>query len=412
MLARGTLIRLTLAALAAAAISGVAVLFVPGWSISGRLALSAAATVVACALLMVFGGSEERGRATLLQLVWTVWVVGLLLIFITFLWLDQSVPGGDRGALLWAWSVYGLGAFVVAFPALRERGRSAGGPWQLCERLSVGGAAAAFVTGSGLMLARPWSDMAFAGGMLALTLALGLGLAALGALALRIGPTFPAVSAMDRVVARVGVAMAMATTIAWITLALLSHGANILDASARIRSATPDLTAGGMVCLAVTLALSLWSVLHPLRFQGWSALLPHVSGGLTLVLGAMTAAAVTERFGLRVDDSIFGRAVFAVLILDVCTLLTIPIAIRMGRAMRGSRDFVRPVRELRSRCARCRTTFTMRPGSNACTACGLVTLLDFRDDRCPGCDYDLRSASARTCPECGRERQMPLSQPA
>ncbi|NBX25783.1 MAG: hypothetical protein EBQ99_07005 [Planctomycetes bacterium] len=416
MLARRLLVRLTLGALAAAAISGVAVLFAPGWAVSGRLAVSAASTVVACALLMAFSGHEEGGRSTPVQLAWATWVTGLLVIFLAFLWFEARLPGGDRGALLWAWSVYGLGAFVVAFPALRERGRPAAHTWQWFEVLSVIGAGSAFITGSVFMLVRPWTDMSFLGGMLALTLAMGLGLAAICAVSLRTGPSAPVVGPRDRMWARVGVAMALATTAAWIILLLLTQGSILLDPTVRVREPSPDFAAGATVGLAVTLAITLWSVLHPMRLQSWGALLPHASGGLTLLLGAMIAAIQCKRFDLALDGwgprAYFGRAVYAVLLLDICTLLTIPIAIRMARSMRGSRDFVRPVHELRSRCPRCRTTATLQPGFNACMECGLVTLLDFRDDRCPGCDYDLRGAHLRTCPECGRERQMPLGHPA
>jgi predicted amidophosphoribosyltransferase len=34
-------------------------------------------------------------------------------------------------------------------------------------------------------------------------------------------------------------------------------------------------------------------------------------------------------------------------------------------------------------------------------------VIGFRDDRCPACEYDLRTIGAGSaCPECGRARQM------
>jgi predicted amidophosphoribosyltransferase len=46
-------------------------------------------------------------------------------------------------------------------------------------------------------------------------------------------------------------------------------------------------------------------------------------------------------------------------------------------------------------------------GESVCKGCSLVIRLDFRDDLCPGCGYDMRGTPATTCAECGRARQMP-----
>lgn len=132
--------RFTLAALAASAVTGMAVLFVPGWNVTGRLALSSVASLISCGLLLIFCGHDDRGKATSLQVTWTVWVIGLLLITLGFLWVERLMPGRQGAALLWVWAVYGLGAFVVAFPALRARSRDGERACVLSERISLVGA--------------------------------------------------------------------------------------------------------------------------------------------------------------------------------------------------------------------------------------------------------------------------------
>lgn len=407
MLPRKLLVRLTLAALAASAATGLAVLFVPGWSVTGRLALSAAGTVICCGLLLVFCGQEDRGKATPLQIVWTVWVTGLLSITLGFLWLERLMPGRQGAALLWAWAVYGLGAFIVAFPALRARSREGERACPLSERLSLAGAVAGFVAGSVCMLVRPWSDLALFGGLLALTLALLPGLGAVCALTIRVGPRAGMVHPRDRAIGWFGVAISGLTMAAWIAVLLQAFAPCLADGQARPADPSLDLTAASIAGSALAMALSLWCALHPLGFRGWSALLPPTSALLTLLLGGMAALAASGRLGLALDGSLFSRAMFAVLLLDCCTLLAIPVAMRMGRSMRGSHDFVQRVDTVRTRCPRCRSVMLLRPGENACDDCGLVTLIEFRDDRCPGCDYDLRRTVADACPECGRARQVP-----
>jgi hypothetical protein len=409
MISRRILIRLTLLALAAAAVTGLAVLFLPGWSVSGRLALSSAATVAACGLLLVFCGHDQAGRATPLQVTWTVWVGGLLLITLGFLWLDPWMPGRRGGALLWIWAVYGLGAFVVAFAALRERSRQGERSCVLSENLSLIAAAAGFLVGASTMLARPWSNLAFAGGLAAGALALGLGLAAACALGIRTGSRARLVSSLDRRLAQAGVATSLLTTCAWILILWRCFHPLIGDDANRTQDPEPDLLALATAGSTLSLAAALWCSLHPLGFQGWTALLPGACSGLTLMLGSMASILASGRLDLRMDGTLFGRAIFAVLLLDVCCLIAVPVAMRMGRSMRGSHDFVQRIAAWRARCPRCRAEGTLKPGMNACAECGLTILLDFRDDRCPACGYDLHDAATPTCPECGRERQVPTT---
>ncbi|MFM7810123.1 MAG: hypothetical protein ACKPEA_19675, partial [Planctomycetota bacterium] len=139
---------------------------------------------------------------------------------------------------------------------------------------------------------------------------------------------------------------------------------------------------------------------------GMAGLLLPGTVALTLSLGTLLTLAPHEWMHV-LPNEIAERAIMALAILEAAMLLAAGLVWRARHAESAGSTGTDPIATMRLDCPRCGVTRDATRGESACRQCGLAVLLDFRDDRCPACAYDLRGRPAGSCPECGRARQMP-----
>ena len=406
MFTRGLLLKVMLSALALAAACGVAALFLADTAEAGRLAGSAIVIVVACAALLKVGQADAGRGASPLHVVFTSYLGLSVLLAMLLIWADNSLsPRFERFAM--GWYGMGLASLAVAWVPLTRRTRRMDDSLRIAERIALWGAAATFVIG--LVL-----DVAINGAMGGnrqvfpyVVVLIGDASALVGgccAIALRSQSRAGGASASERVLGTVGMVATTLSALGWIAVAMIA----IDPFSMGIQDVPPAwLVSGATGCFTVALSIALWCLLGLASLSGAAAYLRHTATICTAVMGTLITGLVHDTVATGRDDSMLWRVTYALVILDVCTLLAAGVLLRMGRVRRMSGDDVPAVTGASLKCPRCHHAHMATIGESVCKGCSLVIRLDFRDDLCPGCGYDMRGTPATTCAECGRARQMP-----
>ena len=410
MFSRGLLVKLMLAALGVTAISGIGTVLVARPGSIGRIALSSVTVVITCGLLLPVAVSTRGGRPSPLQRVWSGWVLVLAGLVLSLQWTPWSLFNWPwLPTLTLNWFGFGVPALGIAIPALRQAARADDESFRLSATVAIAGAAMAFATPLVLQLVQAtgaWNTTTDRTVLIAVCMFLGTIAMALSAMAVRRPPRDHEVSPTDRRIGVVGMAAAaLGTNLSIYALVDGFDPLGIWGSSAQ----APSLQLMTWITSAwgVGFAAALWSALHPIGLTRWAASLPVVTCGLWLILVAMRLAFlwVSSRGGMDVEW--LGRLGMAAGIAEACALMVTVVVLRMRKTLPNSVAQVQRVSGISVPCPRCQDLMRLAPGENTCCMCGLVVLLDFRDDRCPACRYDLRGAVVPACPECGRPRQMP-----
>lgn len=406
MFTRGLLLKVMLSALALAAACGVAALFLTNTAEAGRLAGSAIVIVLACAALLKVGQADAGRGASPLHLVFSSYVGASVLLALFLIWAGNwSSQRVERFAM--GWYAMGVASLVVAWVPLTRRTRRMDDSLRIAERIALWGAAITFVVGLALAAA---INGAMGGNRQVFPYVLvliGDGSALVAgccAVALRSQGRSGVASISERALGSVGLGATALSAIAWTAVALIGIDPFIMG----VQAVPPAwLVSGATGSFTVALSIALWCVLGLAPLTGAAGYLRHTATICTAVMGALITSQINETLVTGRDDSMLWRVAYALLILDVCTLLAAGVLLRMGRVRRMSGAAVPPVTGASLKCPRCQHAHAATIGDSACKGCGLVIRLDFRDDLCPGCGYDMRGTPAATCAECGRTRQMP-----
>jgi hypothetical protein len=201
-----------------------------------------------------------------------------------------------------------------------------------------------------------------------------------------------------------GIAAMFLSACAWLAVALIGIDPFLMGMQ---RDPPAWLVSGATGSFTLALSVALWCLLGLAPLTGSAAYLRHAATICTAVMGGLITGLINEAVATGRDDSMLWRVAYALAILDVCTLRAAGVLIRMGRVRRLSGAEVPPVTVANLKCPRCQHAHVATMGESVCKGCSLVIRLDFRDDLCPGCGYDMRGTPATTCAECGRARQMP-----
>ncbi len=403
MLTRAPALKLMLILLAASAILSIISIFARS-TIAWQLVGTATAIAVALAITLPAMPSDERRRLPLLQRTYLGYVGILTLIVTGMIWTNANAQ--DLNMLCWIWVSVGVPCLLIALPALKQRQQADRSLW-LAEGLSIWGAYAALgcATLWTATQGRTWTDIGFTVGF---TLLGASAVAAAAAIGLR-GPSTdrfapsPNATRFDRVLGYVGIAAA-------VLAAGCSIGPFIARALQPPTFSPVDPTFWTLWIWSSTLAvpIGVWNLLGmartapPLCYLRHLAVLSVFAAGFILSVAALDPAH---------DYYYVGEWFWAFCILGSTSFLGAIILMRIHRARPVGAT---PIEQLEMRCPRCAQKSTIGLGESVCTCCGLAVLIDFRDDRCPGCGYDLQGTAAgpTNCPECGRVRQWPGVAPA
>jgi hypothetical protein len=406
MIARSLLLKVMLSALALAAACGVAALFMGDSAEAGRLAGSAIVIVVACAALLKVGQADAGRGASPLHVVFTSYIGLSVLLALFLIWAaNLSMQRLDRFTMGW----YGMGfaSLAVAWVPLMRRTQRMDDSLRLAERIALWGAAITFVIGlvldvaingalGGFRQVFPW--------VVALIGDAGALVAGCCAIALRMPNHGTSASSSERMLGITGIAAMFLSACAWLAVALIGIDPFLMGIQ---RDPPAWLVSGATGSFTLALSVALWCLLGLAPLTGSAAYLRHAATICTAVMGGLITGLINEAVATGRDDSMLWRVAYALAILDVCTLLAAGVLIRMGRVRRLSGAEVPPVTVANLKCPRCQHAHMATMGESVCKGCSLVIRLDFRDDLCPGCGYDMRGTPATTCAECGRARQMP-----
>ena len=419
MVMRAIVLRVMLGALGLAALFGVTAVFTDGLIPAGRLLGTSLTIAIGSAMLLPVSATNAARRFSPLATVWTGYVgIGALLV-ITAIWYRGPIGLGWGMELpAGCWIGYGLGAMMVAVGPLARRQVGMDRTYRTAESVALWGAGISF--GFGFMV-----QMSFGtgrGGEWAIAcyfILLGTTVvAAICAMGLRQPPAKPARDAVppgpaDRWLAWVGIAATGAASFLWLWLMLEaikpfggSGGGSdlLLDERDHIALSTAMTT--------LALCSGLWLMLTTFPLKGLTRLLRHAIVACTACAGAIVTAYFGDALWPDWRDFMIDRLLAALLIVDACAILAAVVLLRIGRSSGPSGDRTRPVSLARMTCPRCQRPHMAPRGESACGECGLVMLLEFRDDTCPACSYDLRALPPGSpCPECGRPRQVPGSVP-
>jgi hypothetical protein len=410
---RRLILRTMLVALAASAAIGVVSIFTMG-TLEGRLAGTALALSLTTLLMLPFTPREGGGRPTMLQRVVLAYIAVGFVLALALIW-DVRLPMsiGARYPLA-PWLAVGLPALVVAAPALGSRGRE-DRSLALAESIAIRGAAAAlaatfvaFALNSTIGLA---VDDGYKIGFCVLGAVVAAATAAIGVRGPSTAPIAPrpGTDRLDRAVGWIGIAAACG----WLVLAIVAvYDDAVAMAAARFQGGPWPLPSGlwsiasahggSALAAGIWCALGLSRVRSPLRF------LRHATAATTLALAILTTYSVHKYSQGAFPQSIVGQLIAALAIVDFAALVGSLVLMRLHR---GRRIESAPIEAFDWNCPRCGTRATIGPGEHVCAACALAVRIEFRDDRCPACGYDLRGLppGAHACSECGRERQMPAT---
>ena len=407
MIRRSLLVRALLAALSACAVAGVAAVFAQNSNFAERVALTSGVVVAACAALLPVATPAHAARVAALHLVITAWITVAVALFTLMIWSGRSSwlwANLQLDVLPFAWVGYGTGSLIVARAPLQRRVRRPGEPWRPSERVQVAGAALAMVVGTMLQLRLAGSGAAQVAPAhflltLAATIATSCCAASLGATTKHFRP-----GPLERVIAIAGIALTLLSAGIWMhltheTLVIAGPGASTKP---WIREVALGTALSSLACAA-----ALWCVLRPLHLPGPAGLLAPGIVALTLSLGTLLTMAPLGWMQAILPNETGERVIMAVAILEAAMLLAAGLVWRARHAAPAGVVGTEPIASMRLDCPRCGVTRDATRGESACRHCGLAVLIDFRDDRCPACGYDLQGRPAGSCPECGRARQMP-----
>lgn len=410
---RRLILRTMLVALAASAAIGVVSIFTMG-TLEGRLAGTALALSLTTLLMLPFTPREGGGRPTMLQRVVLAYIAVGFVLALALIW-DVRLPMsiGARYPLA-PWLAVGLPALVVAAPALGSRDRE-DRSLALAESIAIRGAAVAlaatfvaFAVNTGMGIGE---EAAYAVGFCMLGAAVAAATSALGLRGPSTAPITPRPEAdrLDRLAGWIGLAAACG----WLALSVSAVYSDAAAVTAvQMQSGPwplpsmlwPFASALGGLALAAGIwcALGLSRVRSPLRF------LRHAAAATTVALTIVTTYSVFGHCRGMIPQSIVGQLIAALAIVDFAALVGSLVLMRLHR---GRRIESAPIEAFDWNCPRCGTRATIGPGEHVCAACALAVRIEFRDDRCPACGYDLRGLppGAHACSECGRERQMPAT---
>jgi hypothetical protein len=407
MLSRTIVLRAMLVALAASALLGIASIFSPS-ALGKNLLLTAIDIAVASALLLPASPRDQGGRLDLGQRS----CVGYIVISATLVgfacWRDSMPSNSVLSSLLLLWFLVGVPAIIVGAPALRSR-RDADRSLALAESIMIWGAHAALLVPCALTLlgmGRNFNEslltalafVALGATVAAATSAIGRRSATTDGFA-----TTPDATGFERRIAPIGIACA--------ALAALAGAAALIEqyrnASAGLVSAPTPIMWTVMTALAAIAApIGVWNGLGLARVQSPLRFLRHAAAISIGMIAALVAYGLaTHAFADRANDDLLWKLIWTCIVLASTSLVGSAVLMRLnrGRAIAADR-----IEAIAWRCPRCETRATIGLGESCCATCGLAVRIDFRDDRCPGCAYDLRGQpeGAPNCPECGRVRQV------
>jgi len=404
---RQLFLRLMLIALAASAIMAIASIYASS-DIAWRILATTLIAAVACALMIPVAPREGSAGMDGLQRT----VCGYLAIAFAVCMLPVwDIRMGSRSEfLLGLWFSVGIPALALAIAGLRGR-RNEDRSRALAEHIAIGGASGAILLAlvvdmlCGSLLGATW-EYALMSGFVCVAGSIVASASALGrrtASSARIMPA-PAPEPIDRVLGTLG----MVAGTAWVTLAVMALVHDGRASAAALIHSSSDLWPLAVMCMAVALPCAIWCAIGLSRVTGPARFLRHAAAGSALALGAVVSFAVAQVIWTDVArlDDMLARLIGALAVVGASSLLA---ALVMMRLSMGRCIVADPIESLAWTCPRCATRGSIGLGEHCCAACGLAVHIELRDDRCPGCGYDLRGqpAGAVACPECGRTRQMP-----
>jgi len=416
---RAIILRVMLGALGLAALFGVTAIFTDGLIPAGRLLGTSITIAIGSGMLLPVSANNAARRFSPLAMVWTGYVgIGALLV-IGAIWYRGPVGLGWGMELpAGSWIGYGLGAMIVAVGPLTRRNVRMDLTYRIAESVALWGAGISF--GAAFMM-----QMAFGTGMggefaLASYFIL-LGTTVIGAICamgLRTAPAKPTRDAIapgtaDRALAAVGLLCTGIASILW--LWYVFHEIRPFGSGGDTMLLVPDRLHVAAATATSTLALcsGLWLMLSAFPLKGATRLLRYVVVACTACAGAIVTAEFMDVMWSDWRDLMLERVLAALLVVDACAILAAVVVLRISKASGPAGDRARPVATARLTCPRCQRPHIANRGESTCAECGLVFLLEFRDDRCPACLYDLRALPPGSpCPECGRARQVPGFVPA
>ena len=397
MLIRTAILRTVLVGVVAAAVAAVYAIFVPS-TLAGQL-VGSALVLIGGVLVLPFVPRQAGERLESFAALAIGYLVVAKILILVLIWSQSGTTLIEDVAMPWAF--VGMPALLVVVAALRSRKRAAPA-LRLAESIAGWGAAASLVGTTALLSSAPGAlgregTYGFGYALLVATV-----LGALCAVAIReparsalAGP--PDAQPWERSLGIAGIALAAAAAIASYPAIAMSRAANEL------------VSAWAVVSLLAALSASIaaWSYFGLAPANLAMRVLRTLATLATLLAGICSTYAVwlSTNLGPGPDEFAF-RTSIAAGIVAAASCIAALVAMRMSRVGSSASE---PIRRIDWKCPRCRAATELEPGEHCCRRCGLTTIIAFRDDRCPGCDYDLHAqdAGAAHCPECGRARQMP-----
>lgn len=401
MLQRTLLLKVMLIALGMSALLGVAAIFSPSVLQAQKLTVSSMLLVVACGLLLPTSSTGPRKGFTPLQLVWGLYlVIGSLL---SLAWIWSWSKSNNFQAFSTGWFSIGIPAMMIAAVPLKRRSDTLDRSCVLAENIVMVAVSAAFVVGM-VMLMQLWNQpqLPFVPHCFSVISGGGV-IAGSCAVAFRSAQGANQTTRLDRKVAVLGLICTCLAVVMWLLWGVHEFDPfGVFAASATLGS--KDLAiATGLSTLAVTIGI--WTLLGIAPFHGYAAYLRHFTTVFTLVLGCIVTATAAQ---VLLFDFIVMRVVGALVVVNGSALLAAGVMLRLSKTSRMLVNNASMIKIMELKCPRCLTARRATCGESTCAQCGLTMLLQFRDDNCPACQYNLRGNTAAQCPECGRLRQMPM----
>lgn len=400
---RALVLRLLLAALAAAALTGVFAVFADS-SVGGRLAGTSVVLAFACLTLLPNAPRDAADRLDLLR--WCV--IGFIgmaaMLSIAWIWTDGRTAGLVGEATL-TWYFAGGPALIAATPALRLR-RDPDRSLAIAEGVLIWGCIAALGGALLLLFVKRAQGGAFFEGT---PIVCGLVIvgAAICAAAAATGLRKPSVVRRPKYAPpeRAG------PLLAWIGIlaTVVSAAAMISAIWSRWQGGSPleTLTVGiGAATIAAPIAA--WNALQLVPIEMPLALLRPATVGALFVSGTLSTVLSSDAMLLGRDArETLERSLVASIILTATTLTAAAVAFRLRRMKPISDARIETVEWICPRC-RVKSEIDLDEGGCTCAGCGLSVMVSLRDDRCPACGYDLHAMpeGQTNCPECGRARQV------